>query len=518
MHSENARAVRLAQLTPWLIVAAAILAGINAMDALPVGVFYDDALYVILGKSLSLGQGYRYINLPGAPAATHYPPGYPALLALLWTASPKFPENIALFKLANALLLGVIALFTFKFAHQRLGATRSAAAFAAVASTVTIPALVLSTSVMSETLFLALLLPLLRRAEQTVESPGLRNAMLLGGCAALLFYFRAHALVLLPAIGAGYFVNRRRREALAALLVGAALLLPWIAWVRAHDSAIPAPLRGSYGSYGAWFADGLRADGFALIVSAARENLATIGAIVARSFSVARHGMLDALALIAVLVLCCAGAIDWARRARVTLVFVALYLAIVVTWPFSPLRFVWGIWPLVVLMMVSGARLLIRRDSSSRFGTQLRAAGGIAAAVALIGAIVFNARGYANAWWATVGRSVAPRIQPQLTWTATHASESAVVAVEDEGAVYLYTGRRAVPATSFTASQYVRERSTEANAANMAAIIRAFAPTFVIISAIPSLEAAALLTATHPPLLSRVDTISKPRVFRPNVR
>jgi hypothetical protein len=49
----------------------------------------------------------------------------------------------------------------------------------------------------------------------------------------------------------------------------------------------------------------------------------------------------------------------------------------------------------------------------------------------------------------------------------------------------------------------------------MAAIIRAFAPTFVIISAIPTLEAAALLTATHPPLLSRVDTISKASVFRP---
>ena len=110
MSETSAGTLRLARMAPWLVVAVAILAGVNAIDALPVGVFYDDALYVILGKSLSLGQGYRYLNLPGAPAATHYPPGYPALLAILWRISPRFPENIALFKMTNALLLGAVAL------------------------------------------------------------------------------------------------------------------------------------------------------------------------------------------------------------------------------------------------------------------------------------------------------------------------------------------------------------------------------------------------------------------------
>src|SRR5690242_21572544 len=37
------------------------------------------------------------------------------------------------------------------------------------------------------------------------------------------------------------------------------------------------------------------------------------------------------------------------RRMRVTTLFVAGYLAIVLVWPFSPLRFDWGIWPLVML-------------------------------------------------------------------------------------------------------------------------------------------------------------------------
>jgi hypothetical protein len=330
----------------------------------------------------------------------------------------------------------------------------------------------------------------------------------------VLFYFRAHGLVLIPAITIAYLLNRRYREALATIVVGVALLLPWMAWVRAKDPGIPLPLRGSYGSYGAWLADGFRVDGPGLLLAATRENVATIGAIVARSFSVAQNPVLDALAVISVLVLLCAGAIVWAKRARVTLFFVVLYLAIVLVWPFSPLRFVWGIWPLMVLMMVSGAQLLLQRDSPSRFGNRLRVLGGVAAAVALIGAIVFNVRGYANSWWATVGRSVAPRIQPQLVWTAAHAPLSAVVAAEDEGAVYLYTGRRAVPATTFTAQQYFRARSPLENAANMAAILREFTPSYVIVSAIPTLRAAALLTAGNPPLLTPLDTIPRGRVFR----
>ena len=33
------------------------------------------------------------INMPGAPHATHFPPGYPLLLAALWKLLPSFPDN-----------------------------------------------------------------------------------------------------------------------------------------------------------------------------------------------------------------------------------------------------------------------------------------------------------------------------------------------------------------------------------------------------------------------------------------
>lgn len=518
MNDPSTAPLRSGQLAPWLVVAAAIIAAVNAIDALPVGIFYDDAMYVVLGKSLSEGHGYRYLNLPDAPFATHYPPGYPALLALLWRLAPTFPENIALFKMTNALLLGVVALWTYRFARARFEWREGLAASSAIAATVAVPALVLSSSVMSEVLFLALLLPLLMRAERVTASFGVRggDALVLGVGAGVLFYVRVHAVALIPAIAAAYLLRARTREAIVSAGAAALIVLPWFIWVAANDAAIPQPLRGSYGSYGAWLAEGFRIEGIGLLFSAVGVNIATLKEIVARSFSISRNPVLDALAIVAVLVLCVAGAVAWARRARVTLLFLAAYLGIALVWPFSPLRFVWGIWPLLVLLMFSGvARLLETRSGLPRsWRAPLTVLGVSAGTIAALGALTFNALGYANGWWATVGRSIAPRIQPQLRWTAAHSNSNDVIASEDEGAVYLYTGRRAVPVAVFTARQYFTERSAADNAANLATIVAQLRPRYVIAWAVPTVQAASLLANARPPLLQPVDTIAGGRVFR----
>ena len=66
--------------------------GLAIVDALPVGVVADDAFYVILARSLAMGQGYHALNLPGDPAE-RFPPGYPALLALLSFVAPASPAT-----------------------------------------------------------------------------------------------------------------------------------------------------------------------------------------------------------------------------------------------------------------------------------------------------------------------------------------------------------------------------------------------------------------------------------------
>jgi len=489
-------------------------AAFNAMDALPVGVFYDDAMYAILGKAIATGQGYRYLNLPGAPLATHYPPGYPLLLGVLWRIWPSFPENIALFKTVNALLVGVVAWMTFRFARSCVDSRPWLAAVIALSGTAAIPVLVLSSAVMSEVMFLALLLPWLLAAERVVTRSDARLAATMGALGGLLFYVRAHAFVLVPALALAYALARNRRDALLALVTGVAVMLPWFVWVAAHDGHIPAPLRGSYGSYGAWLTQGVRQVGVGILFAAIRQNTVTIGVILARSFALAQREPFALFAVGAVIILAAAGGVAFYQRARVTLLFVVLYMAIVLVWPFSPLRFVWGIWPIVMLLLAAGASMLLRPSKTLQFHRARRMVGVATTTIVVAGMLLFNIRGYANAWWTTASRSVAARILPQLEWVATHTDTADVVAADDEGTVYLYTGRRAVPANTFTAVQHFVRRAAPEDAANLSAIIAIMRPTYVVAWADPTLAATELLARLNPVVLQRADTIPGGRVYR----
>jgi len=76
-----------------VVLSVAVLVAIVAVLTVtpwPVGAFQDDAMYTVLAKSLAEGHGYRFLNLPGEPNATHFPPGYPLVLALLWKVAPPF--------------------------------------------------------------------------------------------------------------------------------------------------------------------------------------------------------------------------------------------------------------------------------------------------------------------------------------------------------------------------------------------------------------------------------------------
>ena len=95
-------ALSLDRLLPIALMAIVFFAAMLSVTPWPVGAFQDDAVYTLLAKSLATGEGYRMINLPGSPHATHYPPGYPAFLAVLWRLAPSFPDNIVVFKFANA--------------------------------------------------------------------------------------------------------------------------------------------------------------------------------------------------------------------------------------------------------------------------------------------------------------------------------------------------------------------------------------------------------------------------------
>jgi len=74
------------------------------------GMYHDDAIYLVTAKALSEGHGYRIISLPGEPAETKYPIGFPLILSLIWATWPHFPENLPAFEIVQALFaLGAAA-------------------------------------------------------------------------------------------------------------------------------------------------------------------------------------------------------------------------------------------------------------------------------------------------------------------------------------------------------------------------------------------------------------------------
>ncbi len=496
--------------------ALALVAGLVAVDHRVVGVFHDDAMYVILARALASGEGYRYLNLPGAPAATHFPPGYPVLLAFVSWFAPAFPASVVVFKSLNAALLAAAAVLVSRLARQRAFGERAALVLGA-ASGASIPLLVLGSLVLSEPLFLVLLLALLaaleafvaqRREATSGDEPhrGRRaqRALLLGGAVAIATLVRSHGLVLVPAVVLVLAHRRRWRE--AGMFVGAAVvcLLPWQIWSAAHAGRLPEPLLGGYGSYAGWWLRGLREMGPNMIPATLARTVPESLAMFAVLFSPLRGGAARVATLVALVALSGVGAWQLRRRLPVTLLFLAGYVAIVLLWPFNPARFLWGIWPLLLLLVAAGVQAALRMPWRPAWTTRLARAALLAASVwVAVGYGAYEWRGISGEWWSSLARANERRIVPALQWTLANTAPGDVVAAEDEGAVYLYTGRLAVPVSSFTTAQYLRPvRAEEIAARGLLPILDAYAVRTVIVGTRPAADAAGVLVRTSTPRLA----------------
>jgi hypothetical protein len=474
-----------------------------------VGIIRDDAMYVVLAKSLASGHGYSWLHLPGAPAATHFPPGYPAVLALLWWISPAFPVNLIVFKLANALFGAAAAVGVAALVRARFGMSPVGSGAFAIAALVGAPTLALGALVMSEPLFLALLIATLILAERAADAPARRRDLIvIGLLAGATTLVRTHGIALVAAIVLLFCLRRRFKEAAIVLAASLVMLLPWQLWVSAHSGILPASMRGNYESYGAWLMDGLRAQGVGLVGRTAlrtTNELATMfGALVAPYLPAAgRFAALGALAAIATI-----GVRSLWRRAPIAGLFLAIHAVIVVCWPFTPARFVWSVWPLVLLLPVLGAReLLAWRPSAPRLRA-FRVAALAAVAWLACGYALYNVRGYHDRAWATVPQNFAQRVTPLLGWVAAHTSRDAVLATESEGPVYLYTGRHAVPVGTFAVTDYLRPRTPAENAQVVRGILARYRPAAVIVSSGWMRAGVRELALAHPPELAVVDTFA----------
>ena len=489
--------VRTSTLLAGTIVVVAALVAWWASVPYVVGVWHDDGVYALLGRAIASGKGFHYTQFPGAPAATHYPPLYPLLLAAVWRLAPSFPDNVAAFLAVNAVLVGVAALGMYRFISRRLGWQDEAAACIALLASLTTPVLALSGAVLSESLFLAACWPALAAAERAVD-PGAsrRDVVASGAVIGVLMLIRTHAIALALALALVLITRRRFLDALLAITAAFVVVLPWQLWTMFATPRVPALLEGAYGSYLGWFVAGVREGGLPFVAATARLNLTELWLLVQDRVVPANAAFPRILATGLLLALVVIGAWALSRRAPVTAWFLAAYLAIVVVWPYTPWRFLWVVWPLVLLCAAAGAWSLWRQ----RLPSWTRALVALVVALPAFGLLRTEWRAYATRSWATPAIQAGAQIAPVVAWVGRNTASSDLVLAEGEQVVSLFTGRRAGPTASFSAREYVLPRSLAASTAELRMMIAHTSPHYVLPLAPEQLEAARALTGERPGL------------------
>ena len=500
-----------------IVAAAALAIALIAVPNWPVGVFQDDGIYTVLGKAIASGEGYRYLNLPGAPYATHYPPGYPLFLALLWRIAPEFPQNVALFTFANAAFLSLAAYGTFRFARARLELSPLGAAVVAIAGTVSIPALIFGVFVLSEPMFMALLLPLLYYAEQCAESDDWRTAIYVGLAGGALAMVRTNGMFVVPAFAIVLLFRRRFLGAACALLAAAVFLVPWKLWVSAHAGEVAPVLMGKYGPYDAWLTNAIREHGPGFVLDVVVRNVRALYGMLWVMFtgSEASPKVLHPPVALAAFVFLALGAWRLVRRAPVTGWFLAAYMALVVIWPFEPTRFVWALLPLFAAMLALGIGAVLEIEKRSA-GYRLAPRAGLTMGVALVlGFGFYNVNGIMKGWRDSVPRATAARATPVVEWIRKATRPTDIIAMEDDALVYLYTGRQGVPVGTFTPEEYLNEQTYAFAGEQLGIIVERYKPTYVIGTTTYGVMAAKLLSQRTPPKLQLHHALPTAAIFVP---
>ena len=405
----------------------------------------DDATYILLARSV-LDGGYNSIHLVGEPVHTKYPPVFPTLLAVV---SAVAGESTDVFAAVNIALAAAALALIFALARRRLPPSVALAALAISASSPFLQGT--AGTVMSEPSFLAfiaLTLWVLARPPQTAASLALACA-----CATLAALTRTIGATLVLAGLALLLLERRWRPAALYAGILMAIVIAASLWLRAQ--AMPE-LAADY------ITEALDAGGDPspnpVVVIGRRVALNATGYAGALLWllSVPTVGGTIAdnvLWLAVVTVALAAGLFMLWRRWRIVTVFLLIYGALLLAWPWALGRFLVPLLPLLAVTVLAGAHSLIER-------WRPRAA---AAVVIALGTII-SITGITRSASRIAVRSKCDRSDPmrstscfnadQLSffaaarWVGEHTPPSAIVMSAHEGTFFYLAHRQLVPVDS----------------------------------------------------------------------
>ncbi len=446
------------------------------------GMMGDDAWYVMLAKALAEGQGYQLINSPVAGILPGYPPGFPALLSLVFQIRPSFPENVWLLKSLSIVAMSGVTWLTYFHLHTQRQLPRhlSACAAAAVATT---PALVfLATStVMSECVFMLAQLAAVVVAHRAVsdsrahEWRWLVGAALIAAAAVLI---RSAGVAVVAAVLLLLMRQRLWKRAAGFAAVVALCLVPWLAYARAHRPT-PAQQDIHRGSIVYGYADqfwmrwagspssgrittaeisdrvarntidvfgrsigGIFASSMLRGPEESGEEVLSLGANVGWTFvgMGTPANVFLSFTLSAVVVW---GFVRTARRKATVAEYVVLIsLALTLVWPFYTFRFVLPLGPFLYFYFVQGVRVTLP-----------------VARIVLLTLVGLNL--YDHAGYLLRARSNPERVDwiarftevdSTLTWMRSHLDRDATIAATNPALVHLRTGHKTITLDTLTES------------------------------------------------------------------
>ncbi len=215
-----------------LVAAVSVLLN-TSFDAPP---RYDGAGYATLGWGLSQGYGYRDWQHPDAPDHSHFPPGYPLLLSLLFHGVGR---SVAVPHVLSVVLTVLAVLLTWLWIQSLYA--RSAALLLGLGLAINWTWGRTGGMILSEPLFLCLssaALMLERRGRDRGFGVGIGLGLLLGAC----ILTRHVGVCLALALVLDLLLRRRFASALATLLAMSAILLPWVGWLASSRGQTQAGL------------------------------------------------------------------------------------------------------------------------------------------------------------------------------------------------------------------------------------------------------------------------------------
>lgn len=383
-------------------IAAAAYSVVMAFSApTVVGRIEDDGVYLSTAKSLADGRGYRHASLPGEPYQTKYPVLYPAMLSLGWRAGGSLDAAIFGGRLLNAVAATAGLAGAYVLMRRVWRVPRWLAASAIVITATHADWWDFIRQIMSEHVFGAFAMAGLAVAAAASKetpahsadaeaSPGIfpgistasattdrRILCVLAAVAGVLagaaYLSRSIGLAAVVAVATGLLLSRRRGAAILAAAAGGAFVAGWLIWQSSAENlnrSLPQVSALAYDlSYESWIPEDaptlfrviflntsrLIVGMFAMVSSAGRwlpSMASTPGVLTVLAWT----GALATLGLAGL-----GAAATYRRSALHVHLFLGLYFALVLVWPFDPARFLIPVLPLIVGAVLAGLHRFVAR-------------------------------------------------------------------------------------------------------------------------------------------------------------